>query len=298
MRAALAIATVLLIFSGCTMLREAGQVARAISRPPTRQELDTQHKTLSANADAATEKLKAIRAEGREPTEAETNEIVKDILSNKPIETAPVTKGTAPPPDQEISVNLTYAGYSPASKGGRNLDFDFKALWGTYKITKEQISMPARLGQSEARLDLGEARLRVIPKIVSDVRGRYDIELTDRSGALLGRFNIAESGKQVDITQRPSKYEANLVYYHPERRLTAYAIGKPGSLHPQLGVIFVGKGWSYVENAKKPDLSKGYLFPEVDMVVLPKAWLDNNVFAETCNTLKAGTQTAGGICYS
>ena len=90
--------------------------------------------------------------------------------------------------------------------------------------------MPARLGQSEARLDLGEARLRVIPKIVSDVRGRYDIELTDRSGALLGRFNIAESGKQVDITQRPSKYEANLVYYHPERRLTAYAIGKPGSI--------------------------------------------------------------------
>lgn len=298
MRAVLAIALISLTLTGCTMLREAGQVATALMRPPSQEQVENQAKELTANAEAMDAKLKSIKESGREPTDAEVKSMVNDLISGKKME-APVTKGGPPPADQEISVNLTYAGLTRAGSN-QNLGFKFKALWGTYKISSQEISMPARAGKSEAKLDLGDAHLRVIPKIVSSVRGHYDIELTDKSGALLGRFNIAESGKQVEISQNPSKYNADLVYFHPERRLTGYAITKPGSRKPVLGVIFVGKGWSYVENAKKPDMSKGYLFPEVDIVVLPQGWMEEHDYEmkDTCNTLKRGEIVSGGVCYS
>jgi hypothetical protein len=124
------------------------------------------------------------------------------------------------------------------------------------------------------------------------------MELTDTSGSLIGRFNIVDTGSQVSISKRPSKYDAQLMYFNPERRLTGYTIYKAGTRKPEMGLIFVGKGWSYVEGKKHLDLSKGYAFPEVDMVVLPKAWMENNDMGETCNTLKSGTATGGGTCYS
>jgi hypothetical protein len=299
MRTALAIAGLLLLLSGCTTLREAGQVAVALMHPPTEAQVDAQTKQFGLKMDAANAKVAAMQAAGHQPTDAEMKALVSDMISGKQIE-APVASDGPPPPDQEISVNLTFAGMSSPSIKNKNLGFKFKALWGTYKVTSQDISMPARTGKGEARLDLGEAHLRVIPKIVSSTRGRYDIELTDNSGALIGRFNIAESGKQVDITQQPSKYDASLVYFHPERRLTGYSITKPGSRKPVLGVIFVGKGWSYVENAKKPDMSKGYLFPEVDMVVLPKGWMEEHDYEmkDTCNTLKRGEIVYGATCYT
>jgi hypothetical protein len=296
MRAALAIAILAsLFFSGCTMLREATQVAVALSKPPTEAQIDAQTHRLSQNSQAMVDQLKQIQASGRKPTQAEMDRLTRDLLSNKQVDAR--APSTPPPPDQEISVNLTYAGYDKAASG-KNLNFDFKALWGTYKVTNKQISMAARAGKGEANLDLGDAHLRIIPKIVSSTRGNYDVVITDNSGALVGRFNIAETGKQVDITQSPSKYDSELMYFHPERRLTGYSFYKAGTRKPEFGVIFVGKGWSYVENAKKPDLSKGYLFPEVDMVVLPKAWLDDHEMKDTCNTLKRGEVVAGGVCYS
>jgi hypothetical protein len=287
----------LLILTGCNTLREAADVAARLTREPTAAQMAAQEKSLTANVAAADEKLKAIKDAGREPTDAEMRALVDQIVAGKPVAaTGKQPLNTPPPADQEISVNLTFAGLNNTTKG--NLDFDFKALWGEYKVTSRELSMPARTGSSEAKLDLGVARLRVVPKIVSQTHGRYDVEFTDKSGALIGRFNIAKSGQQVNVTGEPTKYRADLAYYDAERRLTGYTIMKAGTREEQLGIIFVGKGWSFVENAKKPDLSKGYIFPEMDIVVLPKAWLDGNEMKDTCKTLKRGEVILGGVCYS
>jgi hypothetical protein len=298
MRIALAIAAVtLLILTGCNTLREAADVAARLTREPTEAELAADKQQVAANIDAAEAQLKAIKDSGREPTQAEMRALAEKVVSGQPVaQQGKQPSNTPPPADQEISVNLTFAGLNNTTKG--NLDFDFKALWGSYKVTSKELSMPARAGSSEAKLDLGVAKLRVVPKIISSTHGRYDVEFTDKSGALIGRFNIAKSGKQVEITGQPSKYRAELAYFDDERRLTGYSIMKAGSREEQLGIIFVGKGWSFVENAKKPDLSKGYIFPEMDIVVLPKAWLDANEMKDTCKTLKRGEIVAGGVCYS
>jgi hypothetical protein len=217
----------------------------------------------------------------------------QQLTTAKPAE----TQAVPPPEDQEISVNLIYAGLSPGAEK-KALDFDFKVLWGEYKNTSKQVSVPASAKVGKADLDLGVAKLHVVPKIVSATKGKYEVEVKDPSGGLIGRFDIAESGKMVELKQKPSKYDARMIYFDNEKRLTGYTIYKAGTRKQEMGLIFVGKGWEWVESHKKPDLSKGYIFPEVDLVVLPKAWMESNDMDRSCDTLKAGTVTGGGMCYS
>ncbi len=282
----------LCILAGCNTLSEALLVARKLSEPP--------EAGINGAPFASRNALAPTRNDG-DAINPDDVEAALRAMEGKSTDGGVVCPlpGKAPP-DQEISVNLVYAGLTPAARG-KNLDFDFKAFWGTYKSSVKTVSMPASAKRGEAQLDLGVAKLKVVPKIVSDMRGHYNVTLTDQSGSLIGGFNIADSGKQVSLSAQPTKYDARLVYYHAENRLTGWEISRKGSATPELGLIFVGNGWSYVENAKRPDMSKGYLFPEVDMVVLPKAWMEDNEMKDSCNTLKRGTENVGGVggvCYS
>jgi hypothetical protein len=299
MRAGLAIlALSLLILSGCNTLRGAAQVATKLGEKPDRVHHPDEDAIKQGQEDVAAmdAKLRQMQANGHKPTDAELRAMAKQLVSGKPASGS--GKSIPPPDDQEISVNLIYAGMAPGA-AGNSLDFDFKALWGNYKEIAKEANMPVHVGHTESHLDLGTAHVKVVPKIVSGVRGKYELEITDRSGSLIGRFEIADTGKQVEITSRPSKYDATLLYFEPEKRLTGYTFYKPGTREAQLGVIFVGKGYSYVENSKRPDTSKGYIFPEVDMIVLPKAWCDGHDMKDTCNTVKRGEESAsGGVCYS
>jgi len=289
MRAVILCILSVLVLASCNTLRQAGEVASKLSQPPSREQLSQPSGSMRASA-------REMPGADYKSNNQKINEMVDKAMAGQ-LKDATPANATPPPPDQEISVNLIYAGYKPAAKS-KNLDFDFKALWGDYKYTDKPAVMQASIGKTDASLDLGIAHLHVVPRIVSNVRGHYQLTLTDRTGALIGSFEIADSGQQVDIQQSPTKYDTQLIYFHPERRLTGYAVYKAGTMKPEMGVIFVGKGWSFVENSKKPDMSKGYLFPEVDMVVLPKEWMENHDMSATCNTLKRGNEVAGGVCYS
>jgi hypothetical protein len=293
MRAAFALATALalLICSGCNTISEALLVARKLSEPPAA--------TGGSGGPYANRNAKApVRNDGAAINPDDVEAALKAMEGGNAARPQLDKKFGKPPADQEISVNLIFAGATPAAKG-KNLDFDFQAHWGTYKSDSRPVTMPSSQGSSEVKLDLGVAKAKIVPKIVSATRGNYDLTLTDKSGNLLGGFKIADSGQQVQISRQPSKYNARLLYFHDENRLTGYEIVNKSTGKPELGVIFVGKGWSYVEKSKKPDMSKGYIFPEVDMVVLPKAWLEDNEMKDTCNTLKRGdVMSGGGICYS
>ena len=185
----------------------------------------------------------------------------------------------APPPeDQEISVNLLFRGADNTENGkpSGNLNFDFVALWGEYKRIDKSLAMPPSSSQNVA-LDLAGAKLYVKPRVNKAPYGMYDVQMLDGSGKVAGKWSITESGKQVATSGSAQGYDCNLFLFEPEKRITAYLISKPrpgyAKGEPKWGVVFVGKGWSWVENATPPDLSKGYLFPEVDLIVLPAAYL-------------------------
>lgn len=287
MRAATAIlaAMALVALSACNTLRQAGEVAARLGNA----DLSATGGFTRAEEQAFLDKMQRTG----QMSQADIDELTKAMSGTAP---ASAKAGKDIPPDQEISVNLVFAGVDRQS-ASKNLDFTVKALWGEYKDTAKEISMPASAGKGEASLNLDVARMRVVPKVVSATRGKYEVELTDPAGSLIGRFDIKDSGKQVEIVKPPNKYRTDLVYFHPERRLTGYAVYKAGTREAEMGLIFVGKGWAEVEKTKKLDLSKGYIFPEVDLVVLPKAWMQDNEMKETCNTLKRGN-VSGGVCYS
>jgi hypothetical protein len=207
----------------------------------------------------------------------------------------------APPPaDQEISVNLNFLG----KEDGGKLGFDFKAAWGDYKTTGDSLSIPAS-GGGRTSMDLGIAKVTIEPKLTSKTKGKYTVDLKDPSGKLIGRYDINDSGKQVNLTSTSTPgYSQKLMYFDPERRLTGFKVMRgtetKGKRPEELfGVIFVGKGWTTSETFKGVDMSKGYVFPEVDVVVLPPAWVQNNDMSRTCHTLKLGTVVDGGPrCYS
>jgi hypothetical protein len=209
-------------------------------------------------------------------------------------------KPEAPPPaDQEISVNLLFRGADESGGNNRQLQFDFYALWGEYKKIAEPVSMT--VGTPEpAKLDLGTAKLQIVPKVRGGDKGMYDVTLQDLGGSTIGRWTILESGKQVTMAKRGKGYDINLVSFDPEKRVTGYLVGttRPGygKVDPAYGVIFVGKGWSFVEEHTEQDTTKGMSFPEVDIVVLPKAWFDGRNYREALKDLKSGQAVGGGEC--
>jgi hypothetical protein len=297
MRAATAIlaAAVLLTCLSCNTLRQAGEVAARLGNADPASLAGAGTIQTPEQQAAFEKKAQEIAAKGGNASEADIEELTK-LAMGQAAAPAAAKAGKDIPPDQEISVNLVFAGLDKQSKA-KNLDFNFKALWGEYRTESKPLSMPASAGKSEARLNLDVAKMRVVPKVVSATHGKYEVELTDPAGSLIGRFDIKDSGKQVEMLKSPTKYRTDLVYFHPERRLTGFAVYKAGTREAEMGLIFVGKGWAEVEKTKKLDLSKGYIFPEVDLVVLPKAWMQDNEMKETCNTLKRGN-VSGGVCYS
>jgi hypothetical protein len=257
---------------------------------------------MLALAAAGCDRLERVQKDVKAAADKRAEEDKAKLLANSTIKFDPATQLSAPPPaDQEISVNLNFAGKQESGK----LGFDFKALWGEYKTIEDTLTMPAS-GSAASSMDLGDLKVTIEPKVTGKTKGKYNITVKDQQGGLVGKYEILESGKPVTLTsgQTPG-YTQQLMYFDPERRLTGFKVMKGkqavGQAQPKdaYGIIFVGKGWSTSENFKGVDTSKGYVFPEIDIVVLPTAWIENKDMARTCDTLKLGTDMGAQTrCYS
>lgn len=202
-----------------------------------------------------------------------------------------------PPPDQEVSVNLIYSGETDdAGKVG----FDFRVLWGEYKNSREELTMASR-SPGSAQFDLGFVETKVLPVFPGGQEGHYKVRMLDKSGSLMGEFDITGTGKQVKPSGAATPgYSQRMVFYDRTRYLTCYRLQeqKGSSLGKQIGVIFIGQGWEAVDASKSKVVEGKYDFPKVDMVVLPHEWMEYNDINLAQRGLKRGRESVAGVCYS
>jgi hypothetical protein len=226
---------------------------------------------------------------------------VKTAAKPAPKQQAPPVPSVMPsaPADQEISINLICAGVAP---GSNKVDFDFRALWGEWKNTRQTMEL-ASFQSGTSKLDLEFAKLHVSPKFVSGTKGKYTVKVQSKNGGTMGQFDITDSGKPVKLVAASTPgYTQRLVFFDQERRLSAYRIQKTGGgrVSDAMGVLFVGQGWNSVELGKAKVQGGGPEFPKIDMVILPKEWMDTKDITQTMRTLKRGEVVNGGagVCYS
>jgi hypothetical protein len=220
----------------------------------------------------------------------------QQVVKQPPAPAAPELQPD-PPANQEVSVNLIYAG--EAEDAGK-VGFDFRVLSGNWKSNKKTLEMASHAPVS-SKLDLGCVTAKVQPVFPGGRQCQYVVKIMDREGALMGDFRIVGTGKQVKLADTATPgYSSTFVYFDPSRYITAYSLQqrKGKKLGPKVGVLFVGEGWEAVDAAKAHTVSGKFEFPKVDMVILPAEWMDENEINLTFRTLKRGTATAAGVCYS
>ena len=196
-------------------------------------------------------------------------------------------------------VKLQYTGYSDTPKG-RELGFKLEGFWydespearGATLSNSGDFRMPAK-GKGEGVLDFGYAKIKVRPSI-SGSSGRYEIELDDDLGKKLATYKVLNTGGQVPCISTATGYRSDQVCYYTEKRITGFQLRKSNQRSPLYGIAFVGKGWSFVEESKKTDTSRGYVFPNVALILVGPEWLSSNTVLWMCDEIKNGGGGSGG----
>jgi hypothetical protein len=188
------------------------------------------------------------------------------------------------PDDEPITIDIAYT--EAAGQGS----FAVHAAWGEWKTEDKQIAVQGGKAQ-KARIGLGWGTVELAPVFGSAAKGQYDVRITGPDGGLMCRFKIVETGKQVVLQDSPTPgYGQRLVFYEPERRVTTYRIVRlaDGRRADACGVAFLGKGWSAVEESRGPESRAAHVFPDVQVMILPQAWMEGNEIGDVMKSLKRG----------
>jgi len=226
-------------------------------------------------------------------------QFLKDSGKDNPPLTAPPKTVTSefPADDRDVVVKMQFNGTKE-----KQLRFYLQAYWldeyGNEASKSTNYNMQVN-GKGEGKLNLGIWRLKVMPKVLPGARGKYDIELQDPKGGRVATFAVSDSGKQAALTSTAKGYTDELAAYYAEARMTGYQFFKGGSRQPQFGIVLIGKGWNYVENYKKLDLSKGYAFPQFALVIVGPEWLkDHKLRRDMIDEIKVtGGYGSGGAYF-
>jgi hypothetical protein len=199
-------------------------------------------------------------------------------------------RATWVPLTEPIHVDLVYTG---ADKTGGSAHFKFNTRWGQihsqWKTGEQELTAGPKAGAT-AKVDLDWCTVEIKPVFGPGRKGQYSLKLRDKAGALLGAFDIIETGKQVKPQNSATPgYVQRLVFFEPEKRVTTYRILKSGSKKEDAcALVFLGKGFSTAEVSKGIDREAIYLFPEVKFIVLHPEWLERNDLNTVMNLVKRG----------
>jgi hypothetical protein len=190
------------------------------------------------------------------------------------------------PLDEPAQVDLVYGGVDSSGAS-----FTLRSSWGQWHQAEETYTA-SRSKAGGGQVDLQWGRIEVTPQFGAGRRGAYDVKLFTNGRGLVGRFSIVDSGKQAKLAQvsTPGLLQ-ELVFYDPERRVTTYRVVTAGRNQRKevCGIVFIGKGWSAVEETKTTNAEATFLFPETQILVLPEAWMDGNDIGDVMQTFKRGT---------
>lgn len=189
------------------------------------------------------------------------------------------------PPDEPIYVALHYAGQNAAAKS----EFLFTANWGTWRTKEEKLELASGASGSRS-IDLEWGKLEISPLFTGKRAGHYRVKLS-AGGKQLAGFTVTSAGKPPELEKVATPgYELTLVLHDPERRVTCYRVRQTsgGKRKDVCGILLMGKGWAAVEDSKIRKSEHPYDFPEIEVIVLPREWMEGNDISHVLSMFKRG----------
>jgi hypothetical protein len=224
-------------------------------------------------------------------------------------EAVPVTLASSLPADEEILVNVAFAGakYNDDPESDlSHLAFDLSATCGQRSV-RDSVSISSTEDKASASVDTGACKVEVHPLICgasqtgSDeytIRGGYRVTVKDQAEHVMADFKVNERGAMTLGKKPASGYSPKLVFCgdgggHARYYVYSAECLKGHKRDAVLGVEFKAEGDTQYDVSSPEKTVFSYVFPDGELKVYPAAaleWLEDDVLRD----VRAVSGGAGG----
>lgn len=228
------------------------------------------------------------------------------------VEVAPATLASSLSADEEILVNVAFAGakYNDDPESDlSHLAFNLSATCGQRSV-RDSVSISSTEDSASASVDAGACRVDVHPLICAasqtgsdeyTIRGGYRVTVKDQADRIMADFKVNDRGAMTLGKKPASGYAPKLVFCgdggaHARYYVYSSACLKGHKRDAVLGVEFKAEGDTQYDVRSPEKTVFNYVFPDGELKVYPAAaleWLEDDVLRDV-RAVSGGAGGGGG----